>query len=297
MTINIITNDFQREKIAEAVLDNIAAKAELTDLVRPNLVTRLTDTLPLFRTAWRDCTAAEGRREGQIVARDELVGSLDQVIRHFWSSLDQRSRRMKHSSQVMRFYRPSGPKRPDLTVNRDVVKLGEFLIEGDALAVAAGYPAMTNPDIAEVQQYLADAKAATLAVEQADLEHAQCQDVLRGYREVMDAALRKVAQQVQLEMQDKPASYVRRLLRRFGYRFTINGEDNVVDTAVPDGDGSPDGEVDPGSGDPGDGGVDPGVDPGAAGDPAGSGDPADPAQGTGDPVTTGDPVQALETVN
>ena len=87
-----------------------------------------------------------------------------------------------------------------------MVKLGEFLIEGD-----------------------------TLAVEQADLEHAQCQEVLRGYREVMDRALRKVAQQVQLELQDKAASYVRRLLRRMGYQFDITGEDPVVDPVTPPG--------------------------------------------------------------
>ncbi|MDJ0835568.1 MAG: hypothetical protein QNK37_03570 [Acidobacteriota bacterium] len=215
-----VRNDFQREKVMETILQTLESKRDINDLIRGSTRRKLRKLHPDFRRTWRVVTAATAARQNLVQTRDKLVSELDMFVRHFRNSLSWRTERLKHGNMIMRFYLPTGDIRPNLTVPRDVVKLAEFLVEGEEIATSQGYPPMSNPSAAELSALIPAAKSAVLAVETADLNHMEAQEDLRIYRSEADTLLRTIAKEIQIELSDKPDSYVRRILRRLGYKFT-----------------------------------------------------------------------------
>nr|MDJ0840891.1 hypothetical protein [Acidobacteriota bacterium] len=76
------------------------------------------------------------------------------------------------------------------------------------------------------------AKSAVLAVETADLNHMEAQEDLRVYRAEADVLLRTIAKEIQIELSEKPESYIRRILRRLGYTVTTAVETPVAREAL-----------------------------------------------------------------
>ncbi|MDJ0842243.1 MAG: hypothetical protein QNK37_37425 [Acidobacteriota bacterium] len=219
-----IRNDYQRERVMETILQTIESKRDIRNLIRGATRKKLSKLHPDFRRAWRTVTGATAERQNLVQTRDELVGELDMFVRHFRNCLNWRTDRMNHGRMIMRTYLPMGDIRPNLTVPRDMVKLAEFLVEGEKIATAQGFPPMTNPSAAELAERIQPAKSAVLAVETADLNHMEAQEDLRVYRAEADTLLRTIAREIQIELGDKPESYVRRILRRLGYKFTTPDE-------------------------------------------------------------------------
>ncbi|MDJ0835877.1 MAG: hypothetical protein QNK37_05125 [Acidobacteriota bacterium] len=215
-----IRNDYQRERVMETILQTIEAKQDIKTLIRGSTRKKLRKLHPDFRRAFRTVTGATADRQNLVQTRDNLVSELDMFVRHFRNSLSWRTDRMNHGRMIMRIYLPMGDIRPNLTVPRDVVKLAEFLVEGEDIATAQGFPPMSNPSAAELSALIPAAKSAVLAVETADLNHMEAQEDLRIYRAEADTLLRTIAKEIQIELSDKPDSYVRRILRRLGYSFT-----------------------------------------------------------------------------
>ncbi|MDJ0842453.1 MAG: hypothetical protein QNK37_38480 [Acidobacteriota bacterium] len=229
-----IRNDFQREKVMETILQTIESKRDINALIRGSTRNKLRRLHPNFHRTWRGVTGATAARQNLVQTRDELVSELDMFVRHFRNCLNWRAERMDHGRMIMRLYLPMGDMRPNPTVPRDVVKLAEFLVEGEEIATAQGYPPMTNPTAAELAERIQPAKSAVLAVETADLDHMEAQEDLRVYRAEADILLRTIAREIQIELSDKPAGHVRRILRRLGYSFTTAVETPVVEEETPE---------------------------------------------------------------
>ena len=220
MSLEPIRNDFAREEVMETLLQHTAANKDLAVLIRKKTLRDLKKLHPSFRDNWRVVTATTASRQNLVKTREDLLLKLEQVARHFRNCLIWRTERMKHGPAILRMYLPMGGMQPNMSVPRDVVKLAEFLVEGEEVAVAMGYPPMTNPSAADIVAWLPDTKAAVLAVEIADLNQAEAQENLRTDRMEADSLLRTIARQIQMELDGKSESHTRRVMRRLGYRFT-----------------------------------------------------------------------------
>ncbi len=231
MKLAPIRNDFQREKVMETLLQHLDNKKEIAPLIRRTTRNQLRKLHPVFTRNLRLTTASTANRQSLVRARDQVINRLSMLVRHFRNSLTWRAERMNQGPGILRMYLPIGDIKPNLTIPRDVLKLAEFLVEGEAQAVDRGYPPMQNPSAAELSTLIPEAKITILAVETGDLDQAEAQEALRTGRIEADQLLRTIARQIQMELDDKPESYTRRLLRRLGYQF-IGTEPGNQEAAV-----------------------------------------------------------------
>ena len=221
MQSEIERSDYGREKLMKTIWQNIQTDPNLgEELLSPRLrrnLDMLMGTFPEAATVSRD---ALGDRQDLIAIRNKKQSILERVIRHFWTALENRTDRLGHSPKVMRLYRPTGEAgRPSLNTSRDVLMAAENLVKGEEKAVAQGFPAVTNPEISEIQTELSKFEALVLAKEQADLALARTQNHLQKQRSQVETLLRHIVSQAKQAMEDKPVSYTRRVLRNLGIGF------------------------------------------------------------------------------
>ena len=112
-----------------------------------------------------------------------------------------------------------------LSMMADASPTATLVVEGDAKAVADGYPPVTSPSAAEVQAVLATAIAESNDVPLADAAYDEAQaavDALRGKADSLIKAVRAAIIYSTYEM-DPPSQ--RRVLRHYGsvYRY-LSGE-------------------------------------------------------------------------
>jgi len=146
-------------------------------------ITQLSNLIPYFENALKRVTTTLSEREKEVRESNMAFVDFRRHIRDFWEVLKRRIKRKGYPAEVLTLY--------GLTLDGIVPKpksrsewftLGEELLEGEKQAVLKGYPAMLNPDITEVAQALADARAEADNVALADRAYDEAQEMLAKLR-------------------------------------------------------------------------------------------------------------------
>lgn len=141
-------------------------------------------------------------------------------VRDFLEGLKRRTYRLHHPTSILRLYGVTAEgELPKLSSDSNLMEAGRQIVLGDANAVVEGYPSMSNPTAAEVQEKLTSAEKEKAEVGPADSEYNRVQKELEAKREPIDELISEIADTIQFVMRKESASNVRRIMRNYGFTY------------------------------------------------------------------------------
>lgn len=183
-------------------------------------------TIPGYATLVARRAAAEGivTRETEEAQRAE--DNLDTHIRDYIAVLARRTFRMKHSAAALDFHQlDHSGNIPPIASREDRRTLARQLIDGDATAIAAGFPAMANPSAAELQQALDTATREAGEIVPADRELQALLEQIRAARPRATELAQEVIDELRHATRKIEPGTARDIMRSYGITFeTLEGE-------------------------------------------------------------------------
>ncbi len=152
--------------------------------------------------------------------KNEAINRLMLYVRDFWQGLKRRVKRCGEPKEVLTYYHlTSNGANPRPASETEWLDLSRGVIAGDAIAIAAGYPAMSNPSAAEVNTVLQIAQAEYDQIAMADRELDQAQEHLAEIRGTAEALIKEVIVELRYHLRkfDKPSQ--RRIMQTYGVVF------------------------------------------------------------------------------
>ncbi len=176
--------------------------------------------LPDFAAAVNALSDKLGARTKEIHERAAALEQLKFCTRDLWEVLKRRARRQGQPAVVLQFYQlPLDGTTPKPTTREEWLTLAGRVVQGDADAVAAGFPPMANPSAAELQAVLEAARSEAGDVAMADRAYDQAQAAVAALRSRADELAAEVMAELRFYLRKEQAPSQRRILRTYGARF------------------------------------------------------------------------------
>lgn len=180
--------------------------------------------IPQFEGAINAVNARLGERIQNTNAVNAALDTLKIYIRDSWEQARRRARRENLDPGYLRFYHlTSSGHSPTLTGRDEWLNMGRSLIEGDAAAVAAGFPAMALPSAAELQTVLDNAQTAVDSIARFDRAVDNAQKELAGLRLQADDLCLRIISELRFTLYNLEPASQRRIMRTYGARFRYRG--------------------------------------------------------------------------
>lgn len=183
-------------------------------------------TLTPYRAAINTIPIASAGRSKEVHERDEAIGPVITYTRDLWEVLKRRVHRLDQPASVLLYY--------GLTLEGIVPKPGtadqwleaaNTCIEGDAAAVLAGYPAMSNPRAVELAVVVGTATPEADDVSAADRVLDEALAAANVFIPAADGVIDDVMEELRFNTRKMDFPSQRRIQRTYGARFrTAQGE-------------------------------------------------------------------------
>ena len=99
------------------------------------------------------------------------------------------------------------------------------MVQGDAAAVAAGFPAMINPSATELKAQIDNARTEAADVAGADRAYDEAQEAAENLREHADDLIDDIAAELRFNLRKKDPASRRRIMRTYGVKYRyLKGE-------------------------------------------------------------------------
>lgn len=177
-------------------------------------------------SAMQAVASDQSSRSREVRQRNEAVAALATYVRDFWEVARRRAHRLGQPAEVLTFYGlPLDGVSPNPTRHDEWLATAANIINGDAEAVAAGYPAMSNPSALELTAVLTTAQTEVGEADAADRSFDQAQEALADLRVQADQMLADVMAELRFTLRRKDAASQRRIMRTYGATFSyLDGE-------------------------------------------------------------------------
>ncbi|MCA9933557.1 MAG: hypothetical protein KC415_06515 [Anaerolineales bacterium] len=175
-----------------------------------------------YRKAYDAVDAALSQRKTETEESAAAMARLQMYLSHFWTAVANRAQRENQPVGVLGYYKLNNDgSRPAPSRREEWLELATSVVNGDAAAVAAGYPAAANPSAAEVQAVLDTAVAESNDLPTADAAYDEAQTAVAALRPQADALIRAVRAAVLYSTYEMDEPSQRRVLRNYGsvYRY------------------------------------------------------------------------------
>ncbi len=137
-------------------------------------------------------------------------------------------------SDFAKYQLESNGNLPDMGTDAELVTVADNLVTGEAARIAAGQPAMSNPDITEVSNLLTILNTNLTAENTAKDALKTAERNVNDLNEVVDDTLRFVAKEVEAKFSDRSPSERRDEGRLWGFRYARVGSTKRVTGTVRD---------------------------------------------------------------
>jgi hypothetical protein len=225
---------FLQRTVTSATADILAGDQYLSS----DTVAKVTALAAEFEVALNAISSTQRTRSNEALERTEALTELSAAVRDLWAVLRRRVRRLKQPVNVLLFYGlPIDGNTPNPTVLDDWIPLGQSTINGDAEAVAAGFPPMSNPSAAELQLLLDSATAEAGEADASDRVYDKAQATVSDLRVGVDKMINDIMAELRFRLRDEDNASQRRIMRTYGTTFKyLEGEstdpDDQVDVVV-----------------------------------------------------------------
>jgi hypothetical protein len=174
-----------------------------------------------FLPEWVACVTVVNKflslREKEVREKNIATHQLETVVRDLWDVAKRRIRRRKEPAEVLSYYQlPLSGIVPKFLKEKELLAISAKVIEGDQQAVAAGYPAMANPDALELKEALDIAQKEISDVAPADREYDQAEEAVEKLREQADLLISDIVDELKFNLRRKDAASQRRIILSYG---------------------------------------------------------------------------------
>ncbi len=165
-------------------------------------------------------------RSKEVREKGEATKRVEVCLRDIWEVLKRRANREDQPAEVLTYYlltldgtvpKPSG--------REALMTMAEQVVQGDAAAVAAGFPAMINPSAAELKAQIDNARTESGDVAGADRAYDKAQEDAEDLREQADDLIDDIASELRFNLRKKDPASRRRIMRTYGVKYRyLKGE-------------------------------------------------------------------------
>ncbi len=207
------------------LLDNIVLTGNQDNAAGNNYVQQATLDeiavyLPDFKSAESTVKEKSEDKMKEVREKSEGIRFLEINCRDMWAGVKRRKTRMGHPDEILTYYGlPLDGKIPQIDAPGEWLKTAADMIEGDARAVADGFPTMLNPSATEMQEALDKAKDEFDDFAMADREHDQAQAAVAALRPQADEFINEVYDQLTFALRKMDNPSQRRVIRTYGYKY------------------------------------------------------------------------------
>lgn len=175
-----------------------------------------------FASAFSALAMRLGGRIKEVTESQRADGKLTVYVRDFWEVLKRRTYRLEHNISVFAHYGlPTDGTVPVLSSRTDLVTAATNIGAGEPTAVTAGFPAMSNPSVAEVSAKFAAAQTERSQVGPADNLFDQAQTAIAALRAGIDELIADIVADIRYKERKLDDASIRRILRRYGAKFEV----------------------------------------------------------------------------
>ncbi len=184
------------------------------------------DLITGFNNLVKRLTAKRAARSIEIGQSDVAEGVLETYIRDFWDGVKRRTFRLKHPVSVLAFFDlPQDGAVPALSSRADRRIWARKIVEGETAMVAAGFPAMSNPTVNEVQQKLSAAETEEMQITPVDREVNEALEAVRAKRPRANELIDDLIEDLRYHTRKLPPGTARDIMRSYGLQFEfLEGE-------------------------------------------------------------------------
>lgn len=184
-------------------------------------ITQASDFVEDFKTRVRNLTTAQRNRAQQIEERRVKVAKLEVYVRDYLNGFKRMVYREGLPISLFAFYDlPESGEIPLLSNTNEVISWAEKIVKGNADAVAATYPAMSNPTAAQVATVLAEANAEIDDVSAVERHLDVALDEIEAQRATGYALAQDAEQQLNFQLRKLTSPDRRRIMRTYGFAYT-----------------------------------------------------------------------------
>ncbi len=218
--VNPTSHQGRAELLYRAIQSAASDRLEGREYVPQEWIVQATAFLQAYRPKVDAITRQIGTRSMEIGERDVAIGRLSTYVRHGWQVLKMRVERLGQPAGVLRLYGlPLDGIVPAGVTPDEWLSYAHLFVEGDAAAVAAGYPPMVNPSATEVQAELTAASAEVADVSAADAGVDEAQAAAAAEATQADALIGDLVDYLEFYLRRLDAPSQRRIMRRYGVKF------------------------------------------------------------------------------
>ncbi len=182
--------------------------------------------LPQFETAVNAVSDKLGLRTKETHEQAAAIEKIKTYTRDTWAVIRRRALRLNQPAAVLQFYQlPLDGVTPNPNTYEEWLALAAQVVQGDANAVAAGYPPALDPSAADLAAVLKATKSEVKDVAMADRAYEAAQKAVAALRPQADELIADVIAELNFSRRKEEASNRRRTMRTYGARFRyLEGE-------------------------------------------------------------------------
>ena len=233
---NAPRSDFKRQLFLQR-----AAQTAAEDLLAGNLylsantIDALENTGLQFTNTYHQLAILLTARMTEVDGGEVELQQLQECLRDLWQVLRRRVRRQNQPVSVLGLYQLPGDGSQPKSGSRDAwIAMADAAIEGDGLAVAAGYPPVVNPDILELQTMLQALKNRVIAIANADRAFDLAQAAVAELRPTVDLLIRSVIRELRASLVALDEPSYRRIARSYGAEYIYSPGEPPEEDPIPE---------------------------------------------------------------
>ncbi len=186
----------------------------------------LTEFIPVFENALKRTNALLSKRSKETRESSQAFDKMETGVRDMWEVLRRRVNRNDEPAHVLTYYElPLDGITPKPTTKDEWYAIAGSMIDGDAKAVEAGYPAMQNPSAQQLKELLDKARSEKNDISDADREYDKAQEDVEQLRAKADELISDVIDDLRYLLRKKDNPSQRRIMRSYGVTFKyLKGE-------------------------------------------------------------------------
>ena len=195
-------------------------------LVQQATLDEITAFLPDYES---DYSIVDLKLNARMKAVRESNASMEILKMHIldiWEGVRRRNKRMALPAEVLNFYGlPLDGTNPKFPTREKWIQMGNEVVTGDTSAVAAGYPAILNPSIVELQTAIDKAQSDLNEVSAADRAYDLAQAAVAEHRPQADEFINEIYDQLMFALRKMDNPSQRRVIRTYGYNYEYSPDE------------------------------------------------------------------------
>lgn len=189
-------------------------------LIAPETIQKATGLSAKFETRMGDIGGLKSQMQKETREKNEAMSVLQTYMRDIWSGKRRHIYRENLPREVFAYYQlPQSGNSPELTQEGQWIETASLMIEGEKGAIAADYPPMSNPSMAELKEKLEIATKERKDVPDADKKLDEAQEAVSDLMPEAIKVIDRIHAELELNLDGKEDASKRRIMRNYGVRY------------------------------------------------------------------------------